>query len=335
MRLPANHADRLRPAFESVRVCVTGGAGFIGSHLVEALHAFNARVTVIDDLSNSTLEHVGQLIDIDPSSVRFVQGSILEDAALAEAMADARLVFHLAALSSVPRSLDDPERSWAVNATGTLRVLMAAKQAGAKRLMLAASSSAYGNTEELPKHEGMVPRPGSPYAASKLAAEHLNSAWARTTDLDTVSLRFFNVFGPRQPFDSPYAGVVPIFARRLIEGKAPVIQGDGQQSRDFTYVENAVLALLLGAASSEPLNGEVFNVGCGARHTIADLARLIAKELNPDAPGPEHADARAGDVRDSLADLTRIRARLGYEPFVSFEEGVRRAAEWYRAPAEA
>ena len=335
MRLPAHHAERLRPVYEGTPVAVTGGAGFIGSHLVDALHARGAHITVIDDLSTSDLDHLGPLIELDPARLRFVHGSILEDAALARALAGVTRVFHLAALNSVPRSLDDPERTWAVNATGTLRVVRAAQSVGANRLVFAASSSAYGNTETLPKHEDMAPRPRSPYAAAKLAGEHLIASAAHTSDLDTAALRFFNVFGPRQREDSPYAGVVPRFATRLLEGKSPVIQGDGEQTRDFTYVENAVLALMLAAANDAPLNGEAFNVGCGERHSIRALAELLTQELAPDAGPPTFTDARAGDVRDSLADLTRARERLGYEPFVDFEEGVRRAAAWYREPIAA
>jgi nucleoside-diphosphate-sugar epimerase len=219
-----------------------------------------------------------------------------------------------------------------VNATGTLRVLRAAQTERTRRVVYAASSSAYGDTETLPKHEDMPPRPRSPYAASKLAAEHLCAAWAATTPLDAVSLRFFNVFGPRQPHDSPYAGVVPRFAERLIAGKAPRIEGDGGQTRDFTFVDNAVLALLLAGARTEPLDGATMNVGCGKRHSILDLARELAQHLAPSAPEPEFVGARAGDVRDSQADLARARELLDYEPIVPFEEGVRRAAEWYREP---
>ncbi|MEM7756285.1 MAG: NAD-dependent epimerase/dehydratase family protein [Planctomycetota bacterium] len=333
MRLPAEHAERLRPAFEGTNVCVTGGAGFIGSHLIDALFALGAHITVIDDLSTSKLSHLAPLIELDPARVRFVHGSILEDAALHKAMTDAQIVFHLAALSSVPRSIDDPERSFDVNATGTLRVVRAAASVGAHRLVFAGSSSAYGDTPELPKHEAMPPSPRSPYAAAKLAGEHLVMTWARTSTLDSAVLRFFNVFGPRQPADSPYAGVVPRFAARLVAGKPPVIQGDGGQTRDFTYVENAVLALLLAGAHKDALDGQVFNVGGGERHSVADLARIMAQELNPDAPPAEHAEPRAGDVRDSHADLTRIADQLGYTPFVTFQEGVRLAAEWYRTPA--
>ncbi len=335
MRLPAQQADRLRPLYEGTRVCVTGGAGFIGSHLIDALFALGSVITVLDDLSTSDLTHLAPLIDLDPERVRFVRGSVLEDRALARATEGAKLVFHLAALNSVPRSIDDPERTWAVNATGTMRVLRAATSARARRLVYAASSSAYGDTEELPKRESMPPRPRSPYAASKLAGEHLCAAFAATWPdrLDTASLRFFNIFGPRQPHDSPYAGVVPRFAERLIAGKAPVIQGDGLQTRDFTFVDNAALALLLAGARVEPLSGAVINVGAGERHSILDLARAMATHLSPEAPPPVHEPERAGDVRDSQADLSRARDLLGYAPIVHFDEGVARAADWYRQPA--
>jgi len=335
MPVPPRHADHLSVAFSETTVCVTGGAGFIGSHLVDALLDLGAHTTVIDDLSTADLAHLAPRITENPERLRFVHGSILDDEALRAAVAEARLVVHLAALSSVPRSLDDPERSFAVNATGTLRVLRAAQSAGARRVVLAASSSAYGDTDELPKHERMPPRPRSPYAAGKLAGEHLAAAAAATSDLDTAALRFFNVFGPRQTVDSPYAAVIPRFAARLLEGKAPIIHGDGAQTRDFTHVDNAVLALLLAAAATERLDGAVLNVGCGARHTVADLARLMAEAINPEAPAPEHVDPRPGDVHDSLADLTAVRDTLGYEPVTEFEPGVRAVARWYAEAASA
>ena len=312
---------------------MTGGAGFIGSHLVDALVGLGAAVSVIDDLSNSTLDHVADVIGHDPARCRFVHGSILDPEALASAVEGADAVLHLAALCSVPRSVDEPGRSWAVNATGTLRVLEAARAAGVARVVYSASSSAYGDAAELPKREGAVPLPLSPYAAGKLAGEHLCSSWSASYGLSTVSLRYFNVFGPRQPADSPYAGVIPAFARRLEAGQRPRVEGDGEQTRDFTYVANVVYANLLAATSEKPLAGEAVNVGAGVSTSINELAGLMAEAHGRPELTPEHVEARAGDVRHSLADAGRARELLGYEPFIDFRTGLGLAVEWYRTAA--
>lgn len=330
MKLPAEKVKQLRSAFEGKAVCVTGGAGFIGGHLVDTLLALGASVIVIDDLSNSTFEHLSGLIELEPGRVRFVHGSILDDDALADAVKGCALVFHFAAMGSVPRSIEDPRRSFAVNATGTLRVLAASKAAGVQRVIYAASSSAYGDDPSLPRVETQPPRALSPYAAGKLAGEHLMTAWASSAALSTVSLRFFNVFGPRQPADSPYAAVIPAFALRLLNGEAPVIHGDGTQSRDFTYVANAVLASLLAAAAGRALAGEVVNVGTGARLEVARLATLMAQLLGRPHLQPTFVGARAGDVRHSQADINRARQLLGYEPVARLEEGLAETVEWYR-----
>jgi nucleoside-diphosphate-sugar epimerase len=309
---------------------VTGGAGFIGGHLVDALLSLGAVISVVDDLSNSTPDHLGSLIDIEPERVRFIHGSILDDAALLDAFDGAETVFHLAAVSSVPRSIADPERTYAVNAIGTMRIAEVARRCHVRRIVYSASSSAYGANERLPKIETDVPEPVSPYAASKLAGEHVMLAWARTWNLSTISLRYFNIFGPRQPADSPYSGVVAAFARQLLSGKSPTIFGDGLQSRDFTHVANAVLANLLAAASDHPFAGEVVNIGSGDRTELVGLARAMAEGLGVPHLKPVFQPARAGDVRHSLADLTRARDLLGYQPIVSIQDGLRSTLDWYR-----
>ncbi|MFN7020098.1 MAG: SDR family oxidoreductase [Phycisphaerales bacterium] len=331
LRLPQEWVARLRPRYEGKRVCITGGAGFIGGHLVDALLSLGSRITVIDDLSNSTAAHLADLIDIEPERVRFVHGSILDDASLSQAVEGAERLFHLAAVSSVPRSIADPERSYAVNATGSLRVAEAARRAGVERIVYSASSSAYGQGERLPKVETDTPAPVSPYAASKLAAEHIMLAWAHSYGLSTVSLRYFNIFGPRQPADSPYSAVIAVFAKKLLEGAAPTIFGDGGQTRDFTYVTNAVLANLLAGSSERPLAGEVVNIGSGRRIDLLTLYRKIAEHCGTPHIQPIHQPDRPGDVRHSLADLGRAKELIGYEPVVGLDDGLAETMAWYKA----
>jgi nucleoside-diphosphate-sugar epimerase len=337
MKLPAEKVNRLRGFYEGRDVCVTGGAGFIGGHLVDALLGCGANVAVIDDLSSSSLEHLAGLIELEPDRLRFTHGSILDDEALAEAVRGSRTVFHLAAVGSVPRSLEEPERAWNVNATGTLRVLESARESrrvlgdgGVERIILAASSSAYGDDGHLPRIETATPRPVSPYGASKVAAEHLMSVWARSFGLSTACLRYFNVFGPRQPADTQYAGVIAAFAKRLLAGESPVILGDGRQTRDFTFVADAVLATLLAGASPHQFAGEVMNIGTGRAISITDLAKLMAERLGAAHLEPEYASPRPGDARDSLADISRARELLGYEPMSSLATGMDETLEWYR-----
>lgn len=336
MKLPVELVNRLRPLLAGRNVCVTGGAGFIGGHLVDALLSLEARVTVIDDLSNATAEHLMELLELDPQALRFVHASILEDSALAEAMAGAHTVFHLAAVGSVPLSIEHPERSFAVNAAGTVRVLQAARKSGVKRVVYSASSSAYGDVPAVggaivPKVETMAPMPLSPYAASKLAGEHAMRAWARSYGLETVSLRYFNIFGTRQPGNSPYAAVVAAFARAVLAGEQPVIYGDGQQSRDFTPVASAVAANLLAATTSSPLNGQVVNIGSGVRTDLLALLAMIAEAAGRPGATATFRPARAGDVRHSLADIAAARGLLDYQPIGDLRGAIVEAVAWYKA----
>lgn len=331
MKLPADRVHQLRKHYDGKPVCVTGGAGFIGGHLVDVLLSIGAKVTVIDDLCNSTLENLAPLIELEPERVRFVHGSILDDEALQDACQDARVVFHLAALGSVPRSVEEPQRTWSVNATGTLRVLEAARKSKSDRVVFAASSSAYGDQPNLPKVETQPSQPLSPYATSKLAGEELCYTWSQCYGLSTACLRYFNIFGPRQSADSAYAAVIAAFAKRLLSGEAPTIFGDGEQTRDFTFVANAVLATLLAGSAPKPLRGNVMNIGTARRVSLNELAAVMMKltESQPHLT-PTHAPVRAGDVRHSLADITVARELIGYEPFATLESGLAETIEWYR-----
>lgn len=305
---------------------VTGGAGFIGSHLAEALTAAGWRVRVLDDLSTGLAEN---LAHIAPAP-EFIQGSVTDEAAVARAVAGCDTVFHLAALASVAKSVEDPPASHAACATGALNVLNAARKAGVRRVVYAGSASAYGNASDPGGQGEETPLLAlSPYAAAKLAGEFYAESFAHTFGMETVRLRFFNVFGPRQRADSPYSGVIAIFAGLLTAGRTPTIYGDGLQSRDFVYVSDVASALML-AATTPGVSGRVYNVGTGG---CVDLLQLVA-ELNAilgTSAVPTHAAARAGDVRHSRAKIDRIRADLGYAPKVAFADGLRRTLEWYRS----
>jgi len=338
MKLPSDKVNQLRTFYEGREVCVTGGAGFIGGHLCDALLYLRANVRCIDDLSSSTAEHLAELIDLEPQLVRFIHGSVLDDEALAAAVGPTRrqpaaqVIFHLAAIGSVPRSIEQPQRTWSVNATGTLRVLEAARKfATAKRIVSISSSSVYGNDPALPKVESARLQPLSPYAASKAAGEHLLASYAACYGLSGVSLRFFNVFGPRQPADSAYAAVIPAFIKRLGDGHAPVIFGDGTQTRDFTFVSNAVIAMLLAGASGNALAGEAVNIGAGRRTSLLELAEILAKACDGGAR-PTFEKARGGDVLHSYADISLARELLGYEPVTTLEDGLAETFEWARRP---
>jgi UDP-glucose 4-epimerase len=311
--------------FRSARVMVTGGAGFIGSHLAEALVRLGAAVVVLDDLSGGTRESLAAIGECE-----FIEATLLDQAAVARAVAGCRYVFHLAALGSVPASVERPRAFHDVNVTGTLNLLEAARKANVQRLMFAASSSAYGDNA-VPWVETMAVQPQSPYAATKVAGEALLRAYAGSYGLDTASLRYFNIFGPRQNANSAYAAVIAAFAKALLEGKRPTIYGDGTQSRDFTHVANAVHANLLAARKAQPLAGETLNVGCGQAVTVNELARMMAKALGQSDVTPIHVAERAGDLKHSYADLGRARQVLGYEPIVGFGAGLQETIGWYRA----
>jgi UDP-glucose 4-epimerase len=300
-------------------ILVTGGAGFIGSHLADQAVALGARVTVLDDFSNGRDSNLSGAA----GDGRVVRGSICDEAALSSAMEGVEVVFHLAAMGSVPRSLEMPARYEEVNVGGTLKVLEMARRHGVRRVVYSASSSAYGNTATLPKVESMRPDPLSPYAFTKLAGEHLMRAWSNSYGIETISLRYFNIFGPRQRHDSPYAAVIPLFSEWLRTGVRPRIYGDGTQSRDFSYVDNAVHANLMAATTGAALHGQVVNVACGARYSLLELLGRMAEMLGVRCH-PEFLAARRGDVRDSEADISAARDLIGYSVQVPFEEGLRR-----------
>ena len=312
-------------------VLVTGGAGFIGSHLVDRLLAEGASVRVLDDFSTGRRENLESFA----GRIDVIEASVTDPGACADACAGADFVLHQAALPSVARSVADPGTTHEVCATGTLNVLVAASGAGVRRLVYAGSSSAYGNTPTLPKREDMLARPRSPYAVGKLAGEHYAQNFPSLFGLETVVLRYFNIFGPRQDPTSAYSAVIPLFIAAAQEGRPPTIHGDGEQTRDFTYVGNAVEANLLAlSAAPDGVVGEVFNVGCGDRITINGLWSEIRRIVDSDLDA-EHGPPRAGDVRDSLADLTEIRRALGYEVGVPLADGLRLTADWLageRAP---
>ncbi len=323
---PSLHADH----FRGWTVCVTGGAGFIGSHLVDALLTLGAQVRVVDDLSRGDERNLAQARASEArAKLRFHHASVLDEQALDRAMAGCRTVFHLAALGSVPRSVEQPELYLRVNVNGAFRVLQAARAAGVERVLFASSSSVYGGAEELPQRESLPVRARSPYAATKVTCESLISAWASAYALDTASLRFFNVFGPRQNAHSAYAAVIAAFAKSMLAGERPVIHGDGEQSRDFTFVDNVVHANLLAARCPQPLAGRSLNVACGDRVTVNQLAAAVARVLGRTDLTPIYAPTRAGDVRHSQADLSAIRAALGYAPIVSLEPALRATLDWY------
>lgn len=302
---------------------VTGGAGFIGSNLARELAETGVHVRVLDNLSTGRSANIEDM----RSAIDVVVGDVTDPETLDSAMREVDVVFHQAALPSVPRSVNDPLASHEANATGTLQVLLAARRAGVKRVVCASSSSVYGDTPELPKHESMIPNPLSPYAASKLIGEHYCRIFHRLYGLETVAFRYFNVFGPRQDPTSEYAAVIPKFIRMLSEGQAPRIHGDGLQSRDFTFVANVVDGNIR-AATAPNVGGEVFNLACGERFTLLELVAELNTILGT-AIEPILGEARPGDVKHSLADITRAREMLGFEPIVRFNEGLRATAEWF------
>jgi UDP-glucose 4-epimerase len=303
---------------------VTGGAGFIGSHLVAGLTAVGRRVRVLDDFSTGLRTN---LASVQPAP-EIVEGDVADSAVVERAMNGVGVVFHLAALASVQRSVEAPADTHRVCATGTLTVLDAARRQGVHRVVYAGSSSAYGVPQGDVQTELEPVQPLSPYAAAKLAGELYLQAFAETYGLETVRLRFFNIFGPRQRADSPYSGVIALFTAALTAGRTPTIFGDGLQSRDFTYVTDVVQALLK-AASVPGVSGKVYNIGTGRSVSLLDLMESLNRLLGTHIV-PQHAPPRAGDVRHSRADISRARRDLGYEPVVAFEEGLAETLRWYQ-----
>jgi len=308
---------------------VTGGAGFIGSHLCEELVRRGHQVRVADDLSSGKRVNLAHI-----QGIEFVQGDLSDLDFARQSVDGCQFVLHEAAIPSVPRSVKDPLSSNRANIGGTLNVLVAARDAGVKRLVFAGSSSVYGDTPTQPKHEQMPTNPLSPYALQKAVGEQYLKMFTRLYGLETVTIRYFNVFGPRQDPSSQYSGVISVFATALLENRSPKIYGDGEQTRDFTYVANVVDGVLR-AAEAPGVSGEVINVATGGRISLNLLFRKMRELVGADVE-PTYTDPRLGDVRDSQADISKARRLLGYEPIVSFDEGLRRTVEWYRAaPAAA
>ena len=303
---------------------VTGGGGFIGSHIVEELLRRNEIVRVIDNFSTGKWENVEPF----EGGAEIIEADIAEGKNLPRFLEGADYVIHQAAIPSVPKSILDPVKSHHANVNATLQLLNASREANVKRVVYASSSSVYGDSPTLPKHEGMMPNPLSPYGAQKLFAEIYCQVFSRVYGLETVSLRYFNVFGPRQDSTSQYSGVLALFIPAVLQSKRPTIYGDGLQSRDFTYVQNVVEANLV-ACTVPGVAGQVFNVACGDRITVNSMLQQINKITGKDI-APTYADPRPGDIKHSQADITRAKEHLGYQPKVSFEEGLRNTIEWYR-----
>lgn len=305
---------------------ITGIGGFIGSSIARALLARGEHVRGVDNFSTGKRENVAEILD--RTDVR--EADILDLYAMRHACAGVDFVFHEAAIPSVPKSVQDPLGSNQANIDGTVNVLVAARDAKVKRIIYAASSAAYGDTPTLPKSEEMKPDPISPYAVAKLASEHYMTSFYRCYGLETVSLRYFNIFGPRQDPSSPYSGVLAKFITSMLRGEQPTILGDGEQSRDFTYIDNAVAANLLACqAPATQVAGKMFNVATGRRVTLNETFHLL-QQLTGYSGQPNHGAEREGDIKHSLADISRAQAAMGYKPGVDFEEGLRRTVEWYR-----
>ncbi|WP_263382831.1 SDR family oxidoreductase [Granulicella arctica] len=306
---------------------ITGAAGFIGSHLVHTLIQRGDDVRALDNFSTGRRENLANLekqLDLREVDLRDSIGVL-------NACVGVDFILHQGALPSVPRSVSEPRPSHETNIDGTFNLLEGARAAGVKRIVYAASSSAYGNQPGFPRVESMKPQPIAPYPVQKLAGELYMQSYWQVYGLETVCLRYFNIFGPRQVADSPYSGVMARFILQMMRGEQPVINGDGEQGRDFTYVENAVQANLRAcAASAEKVAGRVFNVACGERHTLNETYEILARLLGYPHP-PQYGPDRAGDVRDSLADISAAHKAMNYVPHIGFEEGLRRTVEWYQA----
>jgi UDP-glucose 4-epimerase len=308
---------------------ITGIAGFIGSSLAEALVAMGHQVRGIDNLSTGDRENLAKV----QNEIDFRCIDLGDKSEVVAACEGVEYVLHQAAIASVPRSIEDPEASHQANINATFNLLQGARNAGVKRIVYAASSSAYGDQETQPKQENMLPSPLSPYAVQKLACEYYMQSYYHVYGLETVSLRYFNVFGPRQAADSPYSGVIAKFIQKMLSGEAPTIFGNGQQSRDFTYIENVVKANILACtARRDQVAGRIFNVGTGKSYTLLQTYDLIASLLEFSA-GPKYGEARMGDIEHSLADIQNARHALGYMPSVGFEEGMQKTVSWYKGQA--
>jgi nucleoside-diphosphate-sugar epimerase len=306
-------------------VLVTGGAGFIGSHIADALAKSGARVRVIDDLSTGHRENIEEI----GGAIDFVQASLNDEAAVSRALEDVELVFHEAAIPSVPRSVENPRETHDACVNATFSLLLAARNARVRRVVYAASSSAYGDQPTLPKSEEMRPDPLSPYAVAKLVGEYYCQVFYRSYGLETVALRYFNVFGPRQDPSSQYSGVISRFISVLMSGETPVIFGDGEQSRDFTFIRNVVDANLRAAETTKGI-GEIINVANGKQITLNELLDTLKRITHRTEAQAEYKEARTGDVRHSVADITRAREFLGYESRVDLEEGLRLTMDWWK-----
>ncbi len=303
---------------------VTGGAGFIGSHLVERLVNDGHAVRVLDNFATGKRDNLAPFL----SKIDLLEGDLRNPDDCRRACRDIEIVYHEGAVPSVPKSVEDPVTSHQANVDGTFNILMAARDAKCRRLIYAASSSAYGDLPELPKRESVCPQPLSPYAVNKLAGEYYLLAFYRCFGLQTLSLRYFNVFGPRQDPKSQYAAAIPAFVSAILAGVSPTIYGDGEQTRDFTYIDNVVHANML-AAKAAKTEGQVVNIACGQRVTVNQIIAQINQLLGKNVPS-KHVDERPGDIKHSLADIALAKQIIGYEPLITFEEGLRRAIDWYR-----
>ncbi|MBN1872341.1 MAG: SDR family oxidoreductase [Candidatus Omnitrophica bacterium] len=304
---------------------VTGGAGFIGSNIVERLLKEGHSVRVMDSFITGKREHIAPFMD----DIELIEKDIRDPDAVKKAVKGIDFVLHQAALRSVPKSVDDPSLTNDINVSGTLNVFMASREAGVKRVVYASSSSVYGDCDKFPEKEEYCPLPISPYAVSKLTGEYYGYTYTRTFGLEVASLRYFNVFGPRQNPESKYSAVVPIFIFRMLSGEAPIIEGDGTQTRDFTYVDNVVDANL-AAAKAKGAAGEVFNVACGTTHSVVYIIEQLNRYMNKHIK-PEFAPSRQGDVQKTLADISRMKNILKISPRVNFDDGLKKTLEWFQS----
>jgi nucleoside-diphosphate-sugar epimerase len=310
--------------YRDLPVLITGGAGFIGSHLVRGLFDAGARIRVLDNLATGSLENLEEL----SGKIDFIRGDITDLPECLSAMRSSTVVFHLAALGSVPGSVADPLKYNQVNIAGTLNVLEAARLSGVRRLVYSASSSAYGESPTLPKRENMIPAPQSPYAVGKLAGEHYARTYSVVYNLSTISLRYFNVFGPRQNPKSQYAAVIPAFISTLLNKRPPKIFGDGNQTRDFCFIDNVVRANMIAGIHAKELSGQSLNIACGQNISLNHMLAKMQKQLGTNI-APEYHPPRPGDVRDSLADISAARELIEYEPMVYFDQGLEQTVAWY------